>query len=345
MYKKIIKPLLFKISIEQAHSIMVWALRILGAIPGVKAFMRMRFRVEGGGSLHRDVFGINFSNPIGLAAGFDTSADIVEEAEALGFGFVEVGAITPLPQVGNPKPRLFALEEDRALINRMGQPNKGLKYAVKNLRKQRSKDIVVGCNIARNSFSPVADHPKEYLQIFRTLYQYVDYFTVNVISSSSATDGVVFEEEALRRVVDPLFEFRRGQSDYRPILVKISADLSDEQIDAVTDIMIDTPLDGVVAVSGSLRREGLQSSPSTITRIGSGRLSGAPIKERALEVVRRVHERSQGAYPIIGVGGVMSPEDAHAMLDAGASLVQIYSGLVYEGADLVKNIRKSLIKE
>ncbi len=344
MYKKFIKPLLFKLSIEQAHSIMVWTLRVLGVRPGIKALMRMRFREESE-SLHRDVFGLKFSNPIGLAPGFDTSADIVDEVEALGFGFVEVGAVTPLPQVGNPKPRLFALDEDRALINRMGQPNRGLKYVAKNLRNRRSKAIVVGCNIARNSFSPVADHPKEYLQIFRTLYQYVDYFTVNVISSNSATDGVVFEEEALRRIINPLFEFRRGQSEYRPILVKISADLNDEQVDSVTDIMIDTPLDGVVAVSGSLKREGLHSSQSKITRLGSGRLSGAPIKERALEVIRRVHDRCQGSYPIIGVGGVMSPEDAKAMLDAGASLVQLYSGVVYEGADLVKDICRSLINE
>ncbi len=344
MYKEIIKPLLFKLSIEQAHSTMVWALRILGAIPGVQAMMRMRFRVDDE-SLHRDVFGLKFSNPIGVAAGFDTSADIIDEIEAMGFGFIEVGAITPSPQIGNPKPRLFALEEDRALINRMGQPNKGLKYAVNNLRKRSSKEIVVGCNIARNSFTPAVDHPKEYLQIFRSLYQYVDYFTVNVISSNSATDGVVFEDEALRKIINPLFEFRRGQSDYRPILIKISADLTDEQLDAVTDIMIDTPLDGVVAVSGSLKREGLQSAAANVTRIGSGRLSGAPIKERALEVIKRIYERSQGSYPIIGVGGVMSTEDAHAMLDAGASLVQIYSGMVYEGADLVKDICKSLIKE
>ncbi len=330
--------------VEQARNIMVWTLRFLGAIPGAKTLLKMRY-CEESESLNREVFGIKFKNPIGLAPGFDTSADIIDEVNSLGFGFIEVGAVTPNPQIGNPKPRLFKLEDDSALINRMGQPNKGLKCTINNIRSKRRGGIVVGCNIARNSYSPVADHPKEYLSVFRNLYQYVDYFTVNVISSNSATDGVVFDEIALRKIIEPLFEFRRGQSDYRPILVKISPDLSDEQIDVVTDIMIDTPLDGLVAVSGTLKREELKSSAASVARISSGRMSGAPIHARALEVVRRVHTRSEGAYPIIGVGGVMSPEDAKAMLDAGASLVQIYSGFMYEGASLVKNICKSLIKE
>ncbi|MFI3302088.1 MAG: quinone-dependent dihydroorotate dehydrogenase [Rikenellaceae bacterium] len=344
MYKKFIKPLLSALSVEQIHNIIVWVLRIFGAIPGARTLLKIRHRVESE-SLEREVFGLKFKNPIGLAPGFDANADIINEVGSLGFGFVEVGAITPNPQIGNPKPRLFTLEEDSALVSRMGQPNKGLKYAINNLRKSRQSEIIVGCNIARNSYSPAAEHPKEYLSVFRNLYQYVDYFTVNVISSNSATDGVVFDEEALRKIIEPLFEFRRGQSDYRPILVKISPDLSDEQIDVVTDIMIDTPLDGLVAVSGTLRRDDLKSSGVSVARIGSGRMSGAPIHARALEVVKRVYTRSQGAYPIIGVGGVMSPEDARAMLDAGASLVQIYSGFVYEGARLVKDICKSLIKE
>ncbi len=342
MYKKYIKPLLFALSIEQAHSVIVWILRIMGVIPGVRTLLKMSYQEESE-SLAKEVFGLKFKNPIGLAPGFDVNADIIDEVESLGFGFIEVGAITPQPQIGNPKPRFFTLEKDYATVNRMGQPNKGLKYAINNLRSKRRKGIIVGCNIARNSYSPVADHPKEYLSVFRNLYQYVDYFTVNVISSNSATDGVVFDEQALRKIIEPLFEFRRGQGEYRPILVKISPDLSDEQIDVVTDIMIATPLDGVVAVSGTLKREGLTSTDASVARIGSGRLGGAPIHERALEVIKRVHARSEGAYPIIGVGGVMSAEDARAMLDAGASLVQIYSGFVYEGPRLVKQICKSLI--
>ena len=216
---------------------------------------------------------------------------------------------------------------------------------VNNLRGRKRSDIIIGCNIARNIYTQTAELPKEYLHNFRSLYQYVDYFTVNIISTTSETDGIVFDETTLRNIIEPLFEFRRGQSDYRPILLKLSPDLSDEQIDLATDIMIDTPLDGVVAVSGTLRREALKSSAATIARIGGGRMGGEPIRERALEIVRRVHSRSQGTYPIIGVGGVMSPEYAKAMLEAGASLVQIHTGIIYEGVQLVKDICHSLIEE
>ncbi|MFR9602520.1 MAG: quinone-dependent dihydroorotate dehydrogenase [Rikenellaceae bacterium] len=340
MYIKFIKPLLFKLNIEQALNIIVWSLRIIGHIPGAKKLLRMNYQVESR-SLEREVFGVKFRNPMGLAPGFDINADIIDEVEALGFGFVEVGAITPQPQIGNPKPRLFSLEEDHALINRMGQPNKGLKYAINNLRK-RSKEIIVGCNIARNSYTPANEVAKEYLKVFRSLYQYADYFTVSVISSNSATEGAVFDETELRKIITPLFDFRRGQSDYRPIFVKVSPDLSDEQIDSVTDIMIDTPLDGVVAISGTLKRENLKSNNTVVTRIGAGRMGGDAIRERALEVVRRIHKRSNGAYPIIGVGGIDSPEDAKEMLEAGASLIQIYSGFLYEGPQLIKQICKSL---
>ncbi len=342
MYKKIVRPLLFSTNIEKIYNLFVGTLRVVGYIPGMRALLRMRYSVDNK-QLQREVFGIKFKNPIGLAPGIDINGEIISEVEALGFGFIEIGAITPKPQIGNPKPRLFKLSDDRAIVNRMGQPNKGLRHVADNLRSRNRGDIIVGCNISRNMYTQAADVPKEYLQNFRSLYQYADYFTVNVISSNSATDGIVFDEEALRRVIEPLFEFRRGQSDYRPILLKISPDLSDEQIDLVTDIMIDTPLDGIVAVSGTLQRgEDLKSNGATITRIGSGRLSGEPIRERALKVVRRVHERCQGTYPIIGVGGVMSAEDARAMLDAGASLVQVHSGLLYEGASIAKKICNSL---
>ncbi len=342
MYKIFFKPLLFMLNPERAYSLVIILLRIIGRLPGVSSLLRMRYSIESR-TLQREVFGLKFKNPIGLAAGVDVNGDIIDQVESLGFGFVEIGGITPKPQVGNPKPRLFRLSEDRAIINRMGQPNKGLKYVVNNLRNRKRGDIIIGCNIARNIYTQASDVPKEYLQNFRSLYQYVDYFTVNVISSMSATDGVVFNEEALRQVIEPLFEFRRGQSEYRPILIKISPDLTDNQIDQVTDIMIDTPLDGIVAVSGTLHRENLKSSAVTLSRVGSGRLGGAPLRERAIEIVKRVHDRSKGTYPIIGVGGVMSAEDARAMLEAGASLVQIHSGMFYEGPRLVHNICKSLL--
>ncbi len=332
--------MLFKLNVEQAHNLVVLALRTVGSIPGGRSLLKMNYS-EDRELLNREVFGLRFKNPIGLAAGFDVNGDIISEVESLGFGFVEIGAVTAEPQVGNPKPRLFRLPDDMALINRMGQPNKGLKYVVDNLRNRKG-DIVVGCNIARNSFTSTADAPREYLRMFRNLYQYVDYFTVSVASTISLSDGVVFDEDVLRSIITPLFEFRRGQSDYRPILIKLSPDLSDEQIDRVVDLMIDTSLDGVVAVSGTFKREGLKSNDLAIARIGNGRMCGEPLRERALEVIRRVSERSGGAYPIIGVGGVMSAEDAQNMLDAGASLVQAYSGFIYEGPSFASKICRGL---
>ncbi len=345
MYKRFIRPLLFTLSAERAYNFVILLLRIAGHIPGVRYLLKARYSTHDE-ALQREVFGLKFKNPIGLAAGVDVNGDIIDEVEALGFGFTEIGAITPAPQVGNPKSRLFKLPADRAIINRMGNPNRGLNHAVKRLRGRSKGDIIIGCNIARNIYTQATDVPKEYLTSFRSLYQYVDYFTINVISTNSATDSIVFDKEMLRRIVDPLFEFRRGQSEYRPILLKLSADLSDEQIDMTTDLMIETPLDGIVAISGTLQRsEGLKSSGTSISRIGSGRLSGEPIRERAIEVVKRVHERCGGTYPIIGVGGVMSADDARAMLDAGASLVQIHSGVVYEGISVVKEICSSLTKK
>ncbi len=345
MYKRFIRPLLFMLPAERAYNFVVMLLCVLGYIPGVRYLLKARYSTEDE-SLQREVFGLSFKNPIGLAAGVDVNGEIIDEVQALGFGFTEIGAITPAPQVGNPKSRLFKLPADKAIVNRMGNPNKGLNHVVKRLRGRSKGSIVIGCNIARNIYTQATDVPKEYLMSFRQLYQYVDYFTINVISTNSATDSIVFDREGLERIINPLFEFRRGQSEYRPILLKLSADLSDEQIDMTTDLMIETPLDGVVAVSGTLQRsEELKSSHTAISRIGSGRLSGEPIRARAIEVVKRVHERCGGTYPIIGVGGVMSAEDARAMLDAGASLVQIHSGLVYEGAGLVKKICSSLNQE
>ncbi|MFI3320651.1 MAG: quinone-dependent dihydroorotate dehydrogenase [Rikenellaceae bacterium] len=342
MYNRIIKPLLFSLNIEQAHRLVIWILRILGVMPGGHRLLSRCYAVEEP-ALKRDVFGMSFRNPIGLAAGFDRDGEVVEELGALGFGFVEVGAVTSQPQEGNPKPRVFRLHKDQAIVNRLGQPNRGWMCAIENLRKSYGKGTLIGCNISSNSFTPSNDSPKEYLKIFRSLYQYVDYFTVNIAAQSVEADVVAFSDEALRRVVMPLCDFRRGQSEYRPILIKLSPDLTDEQIDIATDVMIETPLDGIVAVTGTNHREGLESSDATITRVGRGRLTGKPLTQRALEVVKRVYARTEGAYPIIGVGGIMSVKDAQAMFEAGASLIQLYSGFVYEGPKLVKDICKAMV--
>ncbi len=339
IYNKIIKPLLFSLNIEQARLLAIWMLRFVGAIPFGKRALKRCFAAHDP-SLEREVFGIKFQNPIGLAAGFDNNAEVIEEMGALGFGFVEVGSITTQEQEGNPKPRIFRLGKD-AIIERLGGENRGWAKCINSLRSHK-KGVVVGCNISINSFIALELAPREYLKCFRNLYQYTDYFTLCLPANSIEGDAAAFEVERVRSIITPLFDFRRGQSDYRPILIKISPDLSDEHIDQITDLMIETPLDGIVAVSGTNSREELDIDTLAAQRIGRGRIGGKPLRKRALEVVKRVHRRSGGAYPIIGVGGISSASDAKEMLDAGASLVQLYSGLIYQGPSVAGDICREL---
>lgn len=305
--------------------------------------MRKLYAVEHP-SLERDVFGIHFRNPIGMAAGFDRSGDIFREIDALGFGFVELGTITPQPQKGNPKPRIFKLPEDQAIINRVGLCNDGLEQVIANMR-HKNENIIIGCNIGKNSSTPADGAPYDYLRVFRNLYQYADYFTVNVSYNTTAKQYAPRTRESITAILDPLFDFRRGQNQYRPILLKISPDLTNEEIDMMTDIMVDTPLDGIVATNGTVRHTGLVTDSETLKRYGAGAVSGKPLTKRSIEVVRRVYERSNGTYPIIGVGGIMTPADAKAMLEAGATLVQVYTGYVYNGPNFVGDICRELIVE
>lgn len=342
MYHRVLRPLLFSLSCEQSHHLAILLLRIVGFVPGGRWLLGKCCAVEHP-ALEREVFGVRFRNPIGMAAGFDRNGEVYGELSAMGFGFVEIGAITPRAQSGNPTPRIFSIQRDKALINRVGCPNKGLETAIRHLRNGH-QGVVVGCNIASNASTRAEEAAGDYLRLFRNLYQYADYFTVNLCGDDAQEPGLVRSEAYIRGVLEPLFDFRRGQNQYRPILIKISPDMSDEEIDRISDILVSTPLDGVVATSGSTLREGLTASPSSIKRIGAGRLSGKPLTKRAVEVVRRIHERSGGNYPIIGTGGVMTPEDVEAMLAAGADLVQLHTGFLYEGPRLVKEICNKLIQ-
>ncbi|WP_417014041.1 quinone-dependent dihydroorotate dehydrogenase [Alistipes sp.] len=339
LYSKLIKPLLFALPPEQAHHLVMVTLALLGKVPGGRWLLHRLYATEDP-SLEREVFGIRFRNPVGMAAGFDRYGHICRELSAMGFGFVEVGSITPKPQSGNPKPRIFRLDGACALLNRVGICSHGLDRAVAHLRQPR-KGAIVGCNIGKNTATPCDQAPADYLRCFRNLYQYADYFTVNVACDPGQKAVSYQTRENITAILEPLFEFRRGQNQYRPILLKVSPDLSDETIDLMTDIMIDTPLDGMVAVNATLSREGIDRLEAT--RLGAGVVSGRPLTQRALEVVRRIHTRSRGTYPIIGVGGLMTPADVQAMLDAGASLVQIYTGYVYNGPGFVRDICRSLI--
>ena len=341
MYRRIIKPILFSLTIERAHHVVLLLLRIIGLIPGGRWLLRKCYTVRHP-ALEREVFGVKFANPIGLAAGFDRNGEAYRELAALGFGFIEIGTVTPRPQAGNPRPRVFRLPKDRAIINRIGLSNRGLDKTICHLRRPH-EGFIVGCNIGKNTVTPPENAAADYLRLFRNLYQYADYFTINVACDPGQKAASYQTRENITKILEPLFEFRRGQNQYRPILLKVSPDLSDETIDLMTDIMLDTPLDGMVAVNATVSREGVDRLEAT--RIGAGVVSGQPLTQRALEVVRRIHTRSQGTYPIIGVGGLMTPDDVRAMLDAGAALVQIYTGYIYNGPGYVREICRALLEK
>ena len=343
MYRSIIKPILFSLTIERAHRAVLILLRAIGLIPGGRWLLRKCYAVKHP-ALEREVFGIKFANPVGLAAGFDRNGEAFRELAALGFGFVEVGTVTPRPQAGNPRPRVFRLPKDEAIINRIGLSNRGLEKTIQHLRRPH-EGFIVGCNIGRNTATPAENAAADYLKLFRNLYQYADYFTVNISCDNSCREGATHTRAHILRILDPLFDFRRGQNQYRPIMLKVSPDMPDAVIDEISDILLETPLDGIVATNGTHNREGLHTSRTTLDKIGSGRLSGAPLTQRAVEVVRRIHTRSGGNFPIIGVGGIMTPDDAKAMLDAGADLLQLYTGNIYNGPGLVRDICRALVAD
>lgn len=343
MYRKLIKPILFAMNIERAHSTVLFLLRMIGKIPGGRALLRAMYRTEHP-SLEREVFGLRFPNPIGLAAGFDRNGEAFRELSALGFGFVEIGTVTPQPQAGNPRPRIFRLPADRAIINRSGLNNKGLYKAIAQLRHRHDR-LIIGGNIGKNTLTQPSQVAADYLKMFRNLYQYVDYFSINVCCDNCADGSVSHNKAHLMNILQPLFDFRRGQNQYRPILLKISPDLTDAQIDDMIDVLVETGLDGIVATNTTTRRDGLETDPATVAAIGNGGLSGGPLTRRSLEVVRYIHEKTEGRFPIIGVGGIMTEDDAVAMLNAGASLIQIYTGFIYNGPQFVKRICKRLKQE
>ena len=326
---------------ERAYLCSVWMLRIVDKIPTSKWFLRKLYAVEDK-SLEREVFGIHFRNPIGMAAGYDRNGEIYKPLSALGFGFIEIGTVTPRAQQGNPKPRVFSLPEDKAILNRIGLASKGFETVLSNIRKEHN-GIILGCNIGKNTVTPQEDAPIDYLRVFRNLYQYIDYFSVNVSYNTTHKQYIPRTRESIMSILEPLFDFRRGQNEYRPILLKISPDLTDEEIDLMTDIMVDTPLDGIIATNATTHHSNLKSSQATLHKAGAGAVSGSPLTERSIEVVRRVHERCNGTYPIIGVGGIMTGEDVKRMMDAGATLVQTYTGFIYNGIGFAGKLCKSLI--
>lgn len=336
MYKHILKPILFQFNPETAHNLLFSLLTFLRHIPGARAIMRAIYKKDSP-KLAREVFGLNFPNPVGLAGGLDKNGEFYNYMADYGFGFVEIGSLTPKPQDGNPKPRCFRVPQDKAIINRFGINNKGVKNAVEHLKKERP-EVIVAANISKNTTSINEDAAKDYETSFALLYDFVDMFVVNVSCPNVVGLTALQDISFLSDIVDRLLDLRRYYDTYRPILLKVSPDLSREQMDDIIDYCLRSGIDGIVAGNTTRSRDGLTIPQSKIDEIGNGGMSGAPVHKKNLELVRYIHTKSQGRLPIIGVGGIMSGKDAQAMIEAGASLVEIYSGFIYEGPGLVKNI-------
>lgn len=342
MYKSIIKPLFFLLPAERAHHVTLFLLKAVLAIPLLGSLFRRTFTVKDA-RLEREVFGLKFPNPVGLAAGFDKDGKHFRAMSALGFGFIEVGTVTPKGQAGNPLPRLFRLPEDQALINRMGFNNEGVKALVDRLKKGKPSDLIIGGNIGKNKGTPNEEANADYITCFEALFPYVDYFVVNVSSPNTPNLRALQDREPLTRLLSELQEKNRSQSSPKPLLLKIAPDLTDSQLDDIIEIVADTGIDGVIATNTTISRAGLQTDQETVSEIGAGGLSGQPVRARSTEVIRYLHQKSGGNITIIGVGGIDSPADVREKLKAGASLVQVYSGLIYEGPDLIKRINQSLL--
>jgi len=343
MFRIFIKPLLFAFSPETAHNIVARLLLLLSYIPFSRHIIRLFYRYSSP-SLEREVIGIKFPNPVGMAAGFDKNGELYNQLSDFGFGFIEIGSVTPVEQPGNSKPRVFRIPQDNALINRMGINNKGVKSVVSKL-KQNKPRVIIGGNISKSTASRNEQAPLDYEKSFAQLYDFVDYFVVNVSCPNVKGLTKLQDITSLSEIIDKLTQLRKYFDDYRPILLKVSPDLTDEQLDEIIELILVSGLDGIVATNTTTSRNNLTIEPQQIESIGDGGLSGAPLYSRSLEIIRYISRKTSGQLPIIGVGGIMTPRQAEEMLNAGASLVQIYTGFIYNGPGFVRKILKHLSKK
>jgi dihydroorotate dehydrogenase len=345
----IVRRILFWFPPEAVHYFSMNALRVLCSIPFLRRMIAGMFRPTG--TLTRNAFGLSFPNPVMLAAGFDKNARYLRELETLGFGCVEIGTVTPLAQEGNPKPRLFRLPKDGALINRMGFNNDGVKVVVQRLRKWRETQpanrFIVGGNIGKNKVTANEDAYKDYEICFQQLFPWVDYFVVNVSSPNTPGLRALQEKESLRKILSHLqalnvAQVKSGAPAKKPILLKIAPDLTFEQIDDVVDLALEIKLDGLVACNTSIGRNGLKTTPTELEKIGAGGLSGAPIRALSTNIVEYIARKSEGQLPIIASGGIFTGADALEKINAGATMIQVWTGFIYKGPSIVRNICRSL---
>ncbi len=342
LYKLLIRPFLFLKSPENAHHFTFNMVKNLFKLPGVSGFIKSIYTVKNQ-SLETRLFGLNFKNPVGLAAGFDKDAKLFDELGAFGFGFIEIGTLTPKAQEGNPKPRLFRLPEDGSLINRMGFNNQGVEAAVVRL-KNRKSGVLIGGNIGKNKVTPNDEAAKDYELCFDALFDYVDYFVVNVSSPNTPNLRELQEKEPLKDLLNAVQQKNKSKESPKPMLLKIAPDLTDSQLDDILEIVAETGIDGVIATNTTISRDNLKTDKQRIEQIGAGGLSGKVVRGRSTEVIRYLNEKSNGELPIIGVGGINTAADAIEKLEAGASLVQVYTGFIYEGPGMVKRINKGIMK-
>ena len=337
MYKSLVRKILFQFDPEKIHHFSFSMIKGMMKVPFIPGITKSIFKVEDP-VLERKLFGLTFKNPVGLAAGFDKNALLFDEFSNYGFGFIEVGTVTPRPQPGNPKKRIFRLKADEALINRMGFNNDGVDVVVERLRKRKT-DVIIGGNIGKNKVTPNENAIDDYLICFEKLFEVVDYFVVNVSSPNTPNLRALQDKEPLTELLQTLQNENLKKEKPKPILLKIAPDLTDSQLMDIIDIINTTKIAGVIATNTTISREGLQSEYKNET----GGLSGKPVKDRSTEVIRFLAEKSGKSFPIIGVGGIHSAEDAKEKLEAGADLIQLYTGFIYEGPGLVRKINKSLI--
>lgn len=343
MYKIILKPLFFLFQPETIHHIVFKIIKLLCSIPGISELIR-RVYVINDKHLEIRLLGLVFPNPVGLAAGFDKDAKLFDELGNYGFGFIEIGTLTPKAQPGNEMPRMFRLTEDEGLINRMGFNNEGVTAAAERLKKRKT-NIIIGGNIGKNKNTPNEEAEEDYVKCFEALFDHVDYFAVNVSSPNTPNLRALQDKEPLSKLLTHLKIINSQKNNPKPILLKIAPDLTNEQLDDIIEIVKETKIDGVIATNTTISREGLMTQDSRLKAIGAGGLSGKPLTKRSTEVVKYLSMKSNKAFPIIAVGGIHTAQDAIEKLNAGASLVQIYTGFIYEGPGITKRINKRILKE
>ncbi|PKG51671.1 quinone-dependent dihydroorotate dehydrogenase [Olleya sp. 1-3] len=343
MYKSLLRPFFFSFDPEKIHHFTFSLVKVTSKIPSMASLYRRLYTIEDP-KLERKLFGLTFKNPVGLAAGFDKNAVLYNELANFGFGFIEIGTVTPKGQAGNPKKRLFRLKDDQGIINRMGFNNEGLEQAIVQLKKNKGK-LIIGGNIGKNTQTKPGDYTKDYLECFNGLHPYVDYFVLNVSCPNVGSHAKLNDKDYLLELIGTVQKANKTFAKQKPILLKIAPDLNDIQLDEIIALIAETNLDGVIASNTSVDRSNLKASEARLAEIGNGGVSGQPVKEKSTKVIKYLADKSNKAFPIIGVGGIHSAQDALDKIHAGADLVQIYTGFIYEGPSLIKKINKAILNK